>query len=474
MDSQNSYPLQRSTGYEISRDEMNVEHHERLENSARRTRLEMFLTTSDRALVLAGCALLQLPIWGFAMTYGIFQQYYIDNWSFDGSQSAVGVIGTTYNGVMYLSIPVFSMAFTRKWARYRRGAAIIGVFLSCISFIICSFSRNVWQLVLAQGVLAALGGALVYTPTTLSLGEHCSTENRAVAYGITLSCKNITGTTCPFLMQALLSRLGFQRTMWIWTGIVATTSIAAVTVIPMTKSTNADSPTLRHRKIPWDFLRHQTFYVYCIAIILQSSGYGIPQTYLNSYAHEVASISVNASTLLITLFNVPGIVSSTFFGWLSDNKFKNFSATATTFFSAISSAMATFLLWGLAGSTSDSMSLLILYSMIYGFFAGGYSATWGGVLKQMEAEAAENNEAIDTGMVYGLLNGARGIGFVAGGVAGVQLLKTGKAALATEFGYETKYGPLILYTGLATGFGGWSIAFHGKTLLRGLRMRLLG
>ena len=109
------------------------------------------------------------------------------------------------------------------------------------------------------------------------------------------------------------------------------------------------------------------------------------------------------------------------------------------------------------------MALLVLFAIIYGFFAGGYSATWGGVIKEMEKEAAERNEAIDTGMVYGLLNGARGVGYVSGGLVGVQLLKAGNKNMV---GYGTSYGPLILYTGLSTFLGGWSMALKCKGLLR--------
>jgi hypothetical protein len=116
------------------------------------------------------------------------------------------------------------------------------------------------------------------------------------------------------------------------------------------------------------------------------------------------------------------------------------------------------------------MALLILYSMTYGFFAGGYSGTWGGIIKEMEIEAATRNEAIDSGMVYGLLNGARGIGFVTGGLAGVQLLNAGSGSSTAKFGYDTKYGPLILYTGIATALGGWSIAFRGRQLLQRVRL----
>jgi MFS family permease len=403
------------------------------------------------------------------MTYGIFQEYYLDHWSFHGSQSTVGVIGTTYNGVMYLGMPLLFALFTRRWVRYRLGAAVVGLLITCASFLVCSFSTNVWHLVLAQGVLAAVGGALLYTPTTLSLSEHFAANNRAIAYGITLSCKNITGTACPFLMQELLDRLGFRRTMWVWTGIVAGLSILAMMIMPMAPANRSNSALQRPRKIPWDFLYHRTFYIYSIAIALQSSGYGVPQTYLNSYAHEVASISVSNSTLLICLFNVPGILSSTFFGFLSDNERRPWSATSSTFFSAAASAMAAFLLWGLAGSSDGSFVLLIFFAVIYGFFAGGYSACWGGVIKQMEAEAAERNEAIDSGMVYGLLNGARGVGYVGGGLAGVQLLKGGGNTIV-KFGYGSKYGPLILYTGLATAFGGWSVAFRCKRLWRWLRL----
>lgn len=82
----------------------------------------------------------------------------------------------------------------------------------------------------------------------------------------------------------------------------------------------------------------------------------------------------------------------------------------------------------------------------------------------MEKEAIDRNEAIDAGMVYGLLNGARGIGYVGGGLVGVQLLKTGNGI--GRFGYGTVYGPLILYTGLATALGGWSVIFRCSGLLK--------
>jgi len=104
------------------------------------------------------------------------------------------------------------------------------------------------------------------------------------------------------------------------------------------------------------------------------------------------------------------------------------------------------------------MALLVLFSITFGFFAGGYSATWGGVINELE------REAIDSGMVYGLLNGVRGIGYVSGGLAGVPLLRAGGTSSVGGFGYGTAYGPLIVFAGLSSVFGGWGLSWKWMKL----------
>ena len=79
------------------------------------------------------------------------------------------------------------------------------------------------------------------------------------------------------------------------------------------------------------------------------------------------------------------------------------SATAVTSISAMTSALSAFLFWGLP--CKGSMALLMLFSLSFDFFAGGYSATWGGVINELERDAAQHNEAVDLGLLYGLLKG---------------------------------------------------------------------
>ena len=210
-----------------------------------------------------------------------------------------------------------------------------------------------------------------------------------------------------------------------------------------------------------------------------------PQTYLNTYAHDAAHLSQASATLLLTLINLPGILSCCMFGYLASdhiqhqsnpNQFHRYlshlslSASTNTVVSAVSSALAVFIFWGLAptsapnASHENSMALLALFAVTFGFFAGGYSATWGGVIKEMERDAADRNEALDSGVVYGLLNGARGLGYVGGGLLGVPLLKSGGDVSQSTgtAGYGTAYGPLIIFTGLSLVFGGWSVVWSWR------------
>ncbi|KAL4955132.1 major facilitator superfamily domain-containing protein [Aspergillus filifer] len=434
-----------------------------------------------KLFVLIGSCILQLPIWEYYTTTTTSNP----RANFKGDPSITGVIGTTSNGVMYLSIPFLFALFTRRWAHRRQVAATLGMVIVCASFLLSSFSTTIWHLLVSQGVTAALGCALVYSPTTLSLGECIWRHaNRAVAYGIVLSTKNIVGTSCPFLIRYLLNNHGFETTMQIWTGIVGATSLMSIFLIPTHPSRLAlarqSTGERERRSIPWSFLRHPTIYLYATAIIFQSSGYGIPQTYLSTYARDIAHLPQTSGTMLLAVFNAPGIIASSFFAWLSDNQRVRLKSQTTASIPPVVCAVVTFLFWGLTSQSpsqvpnpgsQESTALLVLYSLTFGFFSGGYSGTWGGMLSHLEHEAAEHNEAIDPGMVYGLLNGVRGVGYAGGGFAGVKLLSLGSllvsgakggwgAAGSARFGLGSSYGPLIAFTGVACLLGGWVVLYR--------------
>lgn len=387
------------------------------------------------------------------MTFGIFQDAFSSQHFLREPSTATGVIGTTMNGVMYLSMPFLSTALeSGPRVHWRRACAIAGICLSSASFLVSSWSTQVWHLILLQGVLAAFGNAMLYVPTTLWLDEWFSHGNRATMYGVAFSCKNIVGTGGPFLIYGLLQHLGCRATLQVWAGMSLAIGLAGIAMTPLPPP--RDLHRVRH--IPWTFLKHRTFYIYALANAFFSSGYGLPQTYLSAYATQILHLPGAESSSTIAIFNAPGIISCTGFGIMSD-KFR-VSATTNTLISAVGSALCVFLLWGLKSHTISA--LLISFAIGYGFFASAYSSTWGGWIKELEKEAAEHNEAINSGMLYGLLNGARGVGYVVGGLSGVELLKAGAVLDSRKWTLGTRYGALILFTGISAILGGWSIAWR--------------
>lgn len=388
------------------------------------------------------------------MNFGVFQDAYAQQQLIKGPRSATGVIGTTMNGVMYLSMPFISTLLERsRWSSWRREIAVVGTIISAASFLLSSWSTEVWHLIVLQGLLAAFGNAMLYVPTVLWLDEWFRDGNRATAYGVQFSIKNIIGTAGPFLMQSLLHNLGFRNALRVWAGIVLGIGLGGILITP-----RPPPPAQRRlQMMPWSFLKHRTFYIYALANAAFSSGYGLPQTYLPAYASQLLRLPAAESTAMIAMFNAPGILSSTGFGLLSDKA--HLSGTTNTLISALGSALCVFLLWAIKSNTLPG--LLISFAVGYGFFASGYSSTWGGWIKDLEKEAAEHNEAISSGMIYGFMNGARGVGYVVGGLSGVELLKLGPVMADRGWALGTEYGAMIVFTGISSALGGWGSVWKG-------------
>lgn len=172
---------------------------------------------------------------GFSLAFGVFQEYYSSHpESLQGETSNVAIIGTTVTvspcpspylevsayahlcekGIMYLMSP-FSFAILTRWPRLRRWFGPMGLVLAAVGFLASSFATTVWQLVLTQGVLSALGCGLLFTPTTLYLDEWF-VRRKGLAYGVMWAGKSFTGVALPFAAEAGLRRFGPEVTLRAW------------------------------------------------------------------------------------------------------------------------------------------------------------------------------------------------------------------------------------------------------------------
>ena len=138
---------------------------------------------------------------GFPFSFGVFQNYYSTHAPFS-SEGGIAVIGTcamvcssrepdllecaitNLQGVMYLESP-FIAAMCQRWPKMRRWYCIVGLLIVFVALVASSFSKHVWHLILTQGVLYAIGGGLIYTPTIIFLDEWF-VKRKSLAFGVTM------------------------------------------------------------------------------------------------------------------------------------------------------------------------------------------------------------------------------------------------------------------------------------------------
>ncbi|KAF9893831.1 hypothetical protein FE257_010001 [Aspergillus nanangensis] len=268
------------------------------------------------------------------------------------------------------------------------------------------------------------------------------------------AAKSVCGVVLPFIASVCLDRFGARTTLQAWT---VTTLLSTVAALPFVKPRIPPAQNTSVQRLDLTFLKLVSFWMLQLANVIQSFGYFLPTTYLPSYSTTAVGLSNTTGTLLVALFNATSVVGGIVLGTLCDR----FAVTNIMLVSSVGSALSVFLFWGLSTSPSSSaeypqaaIALLTLFSITYGFFAGGFSSTWSGVLTQIKQEVP----SMETGLVFGLLAGGRGIGNVISGPLSTALIKQGSIGGSEngEFGYSTQYGALIMFTGVTAFLGAWS------------------
>jgi hypothetical protein len=121
-------------------------------------------------LLLAGCFVINVLIWGFAFSFGVLQEYYTTHEPFSSQPNGIATIGTVATGLMYLLMPVY-FAVLQRWPYLKRWSIWAALPVVSGSLIGASFAQSVTHLIGTQGVLFALGGNLLVTPTITYLNE---------------------------------------------------------------------------------------------------------------------------------------------------------------------------------------------------------------------------------------------------------------------------------------------------------------
>ncbi|KNB19171.1 hypothetical protein FOXG_16597 [Fusarium oxysporum f. sp. lycopersici 4287] len=388
---------------------------------------------------------------GYSVSFGIFQEYYSRPGSpiSTASSGTIATIGALQQGVMYLMMP-FAFLILTRYPRLRHLCGPLGLAVTVASLTASAFVNTVAGLIATQGALYSIGCGLLFCPISHYMNEWF-VERKGMALGVMWAGKSGTGIAMPFVFDALLRRIGLKATLLAWAGASAAMTLPTLVFI---KPRIPLHTQVQVQPLSFRFLRHTSFWMMQAGVIIQSLGYLMPSTYLASYASTIGLPSITGP-ILLALFSVASVPGGIVHGMLGDK----FSATKAVTIASIGSALPIWLLWGL----SLDLANLVVFVIVYGFFAGGFSSTW----SNMSTDIQKDDSAADSALIFGMLMGGRGIGFVTAGPLSGALLQA-KAHLSNEaLGYATQYGPMIICTGVTAVFGAWAPIWKGMRVALG-------
>ncbi|KZV70087.1 MFS general substrate transporter [Peniophora sp. CONT] len=312
------------------------------------------------------CAfILETLVWGFPLSYGVFQQWYLSspNSPFRGaSESAINAIGTITVGIQYME-GLGVIYLTQKYPQWTKTMMFTGLIVCVGALTLSSFATKVWHLIALQGVVYGFAGGVLYMPVVSWLSEWF-VQRRSLAGGLIFGGTGLGGAGFPILANFLLQQVGFRWTL--------RTMAALVGVLGGLALWGAKSrlPVARHATpapMSFSFVTSPVFIFMAVTVFVQGLSYFPVSLYIPSYAASLGFSSLDG-TLALAAFNLAVVFGLVLVGYYCDKG----SYTTAMIVSSMLSAILAFVLWGFA----HSLALMYVFAVLFGAISGGFSSTW--------------------------------------------------------------------------------------------------
>jgi predicted MFS family arabinose efflux permease len=363
-------------------------------------------------------------LWGFPLSFGVFQDYYSHIPAFRNS-AYISAIGTTASGISYLGAPL-ATPLIQRYSKYRVHMILVGWPLCILGLVAGSFANTLGTLLLTQGVMYGVGFIIFYYPI-LSMVDEFWVKRRGMAYGLLCSASGASGAVMPLIIQVLLRKYGHQTTL---RAVAVALVVLTGPLIPLLRG-RLGQQHITNLRTDWSFLKKPLFWTYSMSNIWMGMGYFFPALFLPSYA-TLIGLDATKGALLLTLMSISQVVGQFTFGYISD---KTVPLNALIVVSSSIAAIVTLSLWGLA----RSLAPLACFAVVYGFFGAGYTAMWARMVTAI-SDAPSASQAM-----FGLFCFGKGVGNILTGPISAGLLKWSQSS--TGYGHGM-YQAVVIFTGV--------------------------
>lgn len=174
------------------------------------------------------------------------------------------------------------------------------------AYIAASFSREIWQLVLSQGVCFGAGMGLCFTATA-SLIPQWFNKRRSLANGLATSGTGFGGLAYSLASNAMIENIGIAWTFRIMAVICFVVLVGCGLLLrDRNKSTGAQM-----KPLDWKLFEMVDFWLFLGWTWLSSLGYVVVIFSLAAYAQQVG-FSAQQGSLASAMFNCRFLISANY------------------------------------------------------------------------------------------------------------------------------------------------------------------
>lgn len=398
---------------------------------------------------LFGIWLLEATIWAFALSFGVFQEYYSKHELFRES-SLIPTVGAVATGVTYLGMPLTN-SIAMRWPQHRRKMVVVGYSMCTIGLLGASFARRAWQLLVFQGFLFSFGWVVCYTPSLFMLNEWF-VEKRGLAYRVLFGASGFSGLFIPLGVGASLERFGFRNTLRGYTILAMVLSGPGLLLVRPRILHHDGTATFGQFKRPGftsllKFCKNIHLPLFVTAVFVQGLAFFMPNIFITSFARDLGLSSIESSGLL-ALISFAQVLGQLWQGWISDRINVYIPASIST----VIPGLAAVLLWG----PGRGMEYLAPFALIWGFFSASYSVLYTRMCTTIIDSAANEDSGDGTFMLlYSGLSFLRGVANILEGPVSSWLI--GAEVDAERFGLG-RYSWLVWFTAICMLLS-WMVGF---------------
>lgn len=301
--------------------------------------------------LVLGTAGLTFCTFGYLNAFGVLNDYYATHQLRNESPSNIAWIGSIQAFLQFLG----SLAGGPLFDRYGAKVIYLPAFLYVVSFMLTSLCTELYQFILAQGVLGGLCISMIITPGLAATAQYFR-RKRAMATGVVVAGSSLGGVIFPIAASQMLANetLGFG-----WTIRICGFLVLAL-LIPSCAAIRARLPPRKGQfLLPGAF--KEKFYLLVIgATSLLLMSVFEPLFYLPDYA-TAHGMSARLAPYTIAIFNAASLLGRILPGILADKlgRFNVFFAAA-----AASGILA------FAWQACTTNAAIIVFAVLFGFFSG--------------------------------------------------------------------------------------------------------